>query len=129
MENFKLVFVRDVGVNNGIYEYDFYFSKNPDEFWGLGFDCQFANQDETLPDEKTYDNVLRLKTTIPFFCMQHNRCFSMQHVVNGIVAVAFEDISDYDEYPEPFRIVFKYGEDYDSVEEKLASRHQFFDEF
>ena len=53
----------------------------------------------------------------------------MQHVVNGIVAVAFEDISDYDEYPEPFRIVFKYGEDYDSVEEKLASRHQFFDGF
>jgi hypothetical protein len=50
----------------------------------------------------------------------------MQHVVNGIVAVAFEDITDYDEYPEPYRIVFEYGENIDSVEEKLASRSVLF---
>ena len=126
MEDLYLVFVRDVGRENDIYEYDFYFAHDPDAFWGSGFDAQFANQDEAIPDEKTYDKVLRLRTIIPFFCIQHNRCFSMQHVVNGIVAVAFEDITDYDEYPEPYRIVFDYGENINSVEEKLASRSVLF---
>ena len=43
-----------------------------------------------------------------------------------IIACAAEDISDYDEYPEPFRLVFHYGEEYKEVERKLAMRQQFF---
>lgn len=127
-EELYLVFVRDICVNEGIYEYDFYFAKDPDNFWGVGFDSEFANQDEAIPDEKTYDKVMRLRANIPFFCSQHNRCFSMQHIVDGIVSVAFEDIIDYDEYPEPYRIVFSYGETLKSIEDKLASRHTFFTE-
>jgi hypothetical protein len=50
----------------------------------------------------------------------------MSHVVDGILSVAFEDITDYEEYPEPYRLVFKYGETIYSVEEKLSGRHQFF---
>lgn len=124
-KNLHLVFMKEVGKSNGIdYEYDMYFSKTPDEFWGVGFDCEFAGHEEAIPDEKTYDTIIRLKTTIPFFCMQKNRCFSMMHMVNGVVAVAFEDISDYGEYPEPYRLVFKYGETLDSIEEKLAARNQ-----
>lgn len=117
--------MREVGkTNSATYEYDLYFSKTPDEFWGVGFDCEFAGHEETIPDESTYDEVIRLKTVIPFYCMQKNRCFSMMHMVNGVVCVAFEDISDYDEYPEPIRLVFKYGESYDSIEDKLAQRNQ-----
>jgi hypothetical protein len=128
MEKYKLVFVKKVGQIDSIYEYDFYFSENPDKFNGLGFDCEFANQMKVMPDPKTYGKVLRLKTNIPFYCMQNNNCFSMQHVKDGIVAVAFEDLSDYDDYPEPYRIVFKFGEEYSSVEAKLASRQQLFSE-
>ncbi len=124
----KLVLVNEVGVNGDLHEYDFYFSNTPEKFWGFGFDCDYANQDEVIPDKKTYNEVLRLKTTIPFFCMQKNRCFSMSHVVDGILCVAFENISDYDDYPEPYRVVFQFGEEFSSVEKKLADRHQFFSE-
>lgn len=128
MEGLYLVFVNELCVNDGIHEYEFYFAKDIDAFWGIGFDADFANKDEVIPDEKTYDKVLRLRTNIPFFCSQNNKCFSMQHIVDGVIAVAFEDITDYEDYPEPYRIVFQYGEEYNSVEEKLASRQQFFAE-
>ena len=49
-------------------------------------------------------------------------------MVDGIIACAWEDISEYEEYPEPYRLVFNFGEKYDSVESKLAQRHQFFSE-
>lgn len=128
MNELYLVFVNEICVKGDIHEYEFYFAKNPDAFCGIGFDADFANKDEVIPDEKTYDIVVRLKSTIPFFCMQKNKCFSMQHVVDNVIAVAFEDITDYEEYPEPYRIVFQYGESYDSVEEKLAGREQKFEE-
>ena len=128
-DNLRLVYIKDVGLSNSeIKEYDFYFAEDPDIFWGHGFDVEFANQGITLPNKDTYDLVLRLKTIYPLFCMQHNNCFSMQHVVNKVVAVGFEDISEYDDYPTPYRLVFKYGEDYKSVETKLAGRNQFFSE-
>ena len=50
----------------------------------------------------------------------------MQDCVDGIVALAWEDMSNYEEYPEPIRLVFKYGENIESVEDKLAQRSQFF---
>lgn len=126
----KLIFVRPIGENSiGYYEYDFYFTDNSDEVWGEDWEVDYPNQIENmLPDEKTYTDIIRLKTQIPFFCIQFNNCFSMQHVVDGIVSICFEDISDYESYPEPYRIVFQYGEDFHSIENKLASRHQFFDE-
>ena len=50
-------------------------------------------------------------------------------MIDGIIACAWEDISEYEEYPEPFRLVFNYGEKYASVEAKRAQRHQFFSEY
>ena len=123
-----LVFVDLVGKDEEVYNYDFYFSKNPDTFWGIGFDCEFANQDIPEPDPKTYDEVKRVRTLIPFFLAQKNRCFSMKHVVDGVISVAFEDISDYDEYPEPYRIVLHFGDTLESVEEKLSGRQVFFND-
>jgi hypothetical protein len=51
----------------------------------------------------------------------------MRYAVEDIISLAFEDISEYDEYPEN-RIVLHFGEDYKSVETKFAVRHQFFAE-
>jgi hypothetical protein len=124
-----LVYIKPIGVDsNEWYEYDFYFSKTPETFWCEGFDCDFADQTDILPEDGTFDEVKRLRTMIPLFCMQHNKCFSMSHVISGVLCVAFEDISDYDEYPEPFRLVLKYGMGYSEVEAKLAERHQLFSE-
>lgn len=123
----KLVYVSPIGKDvSDWYEYDFYFSKNPDIVWGYGWDCEFAAQEEIgPPDKSTYNSILRLKTIIPFQCAQNNNSYGMRYAVEDIISLAFEDISEYDEYPDD-RVVLHFGEDYKSVETKLALRHQLF---
>ena len=129
-DNLKLVYVNPIGKNSsGWFEYEFFFSKTPDIVWGQDWNVPSpASCGDMKPDETTYNVVKRLKSNIPFSCAQKNSCFSMQDMIDNIIACAWEDISDYDEFPEPYRIVFQFGEEYSSVETKMASRSQFFDE-
>ena len=124
-----LAYVNPIGDNSiEWYEYDIYFTKTPDIVWGYGWDCEFAAQgDIEPPDKQTYSLVKRIKTNIPLQCAQNNNSYGMRYAVEDIISLAFEDISEYDEYPEN-RIVLHFGEDYKSVETKFAVRHQFFAE-
>ena len=44
----------------------------------------------------------------------------------NIVALGWEDITNYESYPEDGRLIFNFGESYISVENKLSKRHQLF---
>lgn len=123
-EGLKLVYVNPIGRNAiGEYEYDFFFAKEPSLVWGENWDEPFALfGGDMKPYKYSYDEIRRVVVDIPFACAQQNSCFSMKHCFEGCVALCYEDINDYDEYPEPYRIVFQYGEDIDSVTEKLSSR-------
>lgn len=123
-----LVYVKKVGINSmDVYEYDFFFSKDPDNVWGADWNeaCPLACADMT-PDESLYDNVKRIATTIKFSCAQENTTYSMQDMIDGCVCCAYENIEDLDTYPEPYRIVFQFAEKYEDVLDKLAGRGQFF---
>lgn len=127
-DNLSLVYVRPIGVNsNNFFEYEFFFSENPETVWGEDWNvtCPSACADLTPPSEQ-YSLVKRLKTIIPLQCVQENSCFSIADSIDDIIALCFEDINGYEEYPEPYRLVFKFGEVYDEVEKKLAGRHQLF---
>ena len=50
----------------------------------------------------------------------------MADVQDGILALAFENISGYEVYPEPYRIILKYGETYSRVTEILNGREIIF---
>ena len=78
------------------------------------------------PYDYTYISTYRLKTTIPFSVAQENSCFPMRFTKYGLIALCYENISDYDEYPEPYRIVLHFGEEFDEVEKKLSRRQVFF---
>ena len=131
-DNSYLVFVERLTEqpnSNGMYLYDFFFSETPEIVWGVDWDqqCPAACDIENLrPEKTTYNEIKRLSTIIPFTTAEDNSCFSMQDMVDGIFVCAWEDISEYEDYPEPFRLIFKFGEDFNSVEDKLAQRHQFF---
>ena len=127
--NAYLVYVNPIGINSvGWYEYDFYFSETPNIVWGYGWDCDFAAQEEIQPpDKQTYSFIKRLKTIIPFQCIQNNNSYGMRYAIDDIISLCFEDISEYDEYPDN-RVVLHFGEKYESVENKLALRHQLFSE-
>ena len=64
-----------------------------------------------------------MKTTIEFDLIQDNRCFSFKQAMDGVVSLCFENIDDYDEYPEDGRLVFMFGEPLEEVQRKLAIKN------
>lgn len=127
-DNLYLVYIEPIGKNSlDMYEYDFLFSETPDIVWADDWAEQCPSAcDNVRPDESMISLTRRLTTIIPFGLAQKNSCFSMQDCVDGIISLAWEDMSEYEEYPEPIRLIFSFGEKYDSVEDKLAQRSQFF---
>lgn len=131
-ENLYLVYVEKlytVPNAKGMYEYEFFFSETPEVVWGIDWNQQCpssCDRDNMRPDPSSYNVIERLYSIYTIIGIEDNSCFSGQDMIDGIVACAWEDISEYDEYPEPIRLVFNFGESYASVENKLALRHQFF---
>ena len=119
-----LVYVDKVGEHSdGNIEYDFYFSKEPDTVWGIDWAEQCPSACANVePEPNGIHAKLRVVCNIPLGVAQKNSCFSMQDCIDGIIALAWEDIREYSEYPEPYRIVMKFGETYERVAVKLESR-------
>ena len=73
-----------------------------------------------VEDEYIYE-VHTVKTKIKLDLAQDNCCFSMSDILDGICALGWENVDEYDEYPEDRgRLFFKFGETLETVEEKLA---------
>ena len=53
--------------------------------------------------------------------IQESDSFAMWDAVDGIIAMAWENLEGYDEYPEK-RLFFEFGEKIDSVESKLYEK-------
>ena len=127
-DKLSLVYVNPIGVNaQGLNEYEFFFSESPETVWAgdWNIECPSACSD-IKPDEEMYSLVERIETIVPLKCAQENCCFSMADVQDGILALAFENISGYEVYPEPYRIILKYGETYSRVTEILNGREIIF---
>ena len=118
-----LCFVRLIGEeNDGYYRYEFIFTDNPDEVFGDDWEYKPAGLvNNLIPSDEYITEIHIAKTKIKFDLIQDNNCFSMQDCLDGIVALAFENIDGYDEYPEDRgRLFFMFGESLDEVENKLA---------
>ena len=123
-----LLFVKLIGEeSDGYYRYEFIFTDNPDEAWGENFEfkpCCLVN--ELMPYDEYITEIHIIKTKIKFDLIQNNCCFGMQDCMDGIVAVACENMDSYENYPEDGRLVFMFGETLDDVERKLAMKHILF---
>ena len=125
-----MVYIEPIGLNShDMFEYDFLFSETPDIVWGEDWAEQCpAACDNMRPGSDMITEIRRLTTIIPFGLAQRNTCFSMQDCIDGIIPLAWEDLSEYEDYPEPIRLVFKFGEGIAEIEDQLARRHQFFND-
>ena len=119
-----LGFIKLVGEeSDGYYRYEFIFTDSPDEFWGENFEYKPAGLvNDLMPSEEYITEVHTIKTKIKFDLIQNNMCFGLQDAMDGIVAIAFENIDEYESYPEEGRLFFMFGESYDDVERKLAMK-------
>ena len=118
----KLGFIRLIGEeSDGYYRYEFIFTNNINEFWGENFEykpCCLCNG--LTPDDKYISEIHIVKMKIKLDLIQNNCCFSFSDATDGIIAIAWENMDSYDEYPEEGRIFFMFGETLNDVEDKLA---------
>ena len=80
--------------------------------------CGLIN--EIMPNEEYITEVKTVRTHMKLNLIQDSACFSMQDCMDGIVALAWEDISEYEEYPSEGRICIFFGENINDVGRKLA---------
>lgn len=120
-----LGFIRLIGEeNDGYYRYELIFTDNPDEFWGDDWEYKPAGLVNTIiPSDEYITEIHILKTKLKLDLIQDNMCFSMQDCMDGIVALAYENMDSYENYPEDGRLYFMFGETFNEVERKLALKN------
>lgn len=121
MGDLFLVYVHELDKNwNGEFVYEFIFSDDLDVN-GEDWDLYPSSGNALPPDSHFVKKVGRLESHYKFECIQNSDTFAVWDAVDGVVALAWEDINDYDEYPER-RIAFKFGEPISEVEDKLYEK-------
>ena len=123
-----LIYVKPMCKNtDGTYEYDFFFSKTPEYAWGADWDVDSpASNGDLTPDATTYSKTRRIKTNLPLKTLEETSCYSMEYATYGILALAWIDIENLDEYPEHGRLTMYFGESEKEIEEKLETYDWFF---
>lgn len=120
-----LGFINYVGEeNDGLKRYELIFTNNKEEFWGEDWDYQPAGLITDLkPLDEYITEIHHLKGKINLDLVQKNCCFSMQDCIDGICALAWENLDGYEEFPEEGRLVLHFGETIDDVETKLSQKN------
>lgn len=123
---YKVVYINYVGKDiDNLNVYQFLLSADTEntfsDGWGEKPSANISN-DILMIDSDMYEYVKELKTDIKLDLAQDNSCFSMQDCRDNIIALAYENIDEYDEYPEDGRIVIHFGDTIDKVESSLSKR-------
>jgi hypothetical protein len=119
----KLIYINHVGSNfRDLNIYEFIFSDVVEDVEGDDWDYYPAsNGDVTPPPVKFIKMVGVLETEINLDVIRDSDKFSVWDAVDGVVALAYENLEDYPEYPD-HRLIFKFGEDLNTVKETLFTR-------
>jgi len=117
-----LIFINEIGKNwKGEFIYEFLFSNSTEGVDGEAWDEYPASGKPEPPSQQFIKAVGLLTSEIKFDIIQKSDTFSVWDAVDGVIALAWENIDDYDEYPES-RIFFKFGDTLEDVEDKLYER-------
>ena len=118
----KLVYINKIGKNwKGNYIYEFLFSDIVKDIDGEGWDSYPSSGNPEPPEGRFIKETGLLNTTLKLDLVQESDSFAMWDAVDGVVAMAWENMEGYDEYPEK-RLFFSFGEDIESVNDKLYEK-------
>jgi hypothetical protein len=118
----KLVYINEVGedwTGNNIYE--FLFADEIENIDGDDWDALPASGRPSPPSSDFILKVGKLTSELKFDLVQKSDTFAVWDAVDGVVALGWEDISEYDEYPDT-RLYFDFGIDIKEVEDKLYEK-------
>ena len=118
----KLVYINKVGQNwKGNFIYEFLFSDILKDIDGEGCDSYPASNNPEAPQQKFIKKTGALVDDLKLDIVQESDSFAMWDAVDGIIALAWENLEGYEEYPDK-RLFFSFGEEIDSVESKLYEK-------
>lgn len=119
MNDLYLIYINKIGTDyKGNYLYDFIFSDKKTGIDGQDWDLAPSSGRAEPPNEIYIKKVGRLETELNFDVVQDSTTFAVWDAVDGIVALAYENIDEYESYPEK-RLFFHFGETYEVVTNKL----------
>lgn len=120
--NEVLVYVKPANkLNDGTYEYELFYSNTPEIVWGPDWDIDSpVSCGDITPDDTTYSEIEKIRTTLPLKTVEETSCYSMEYAINKVVALAWVDIENLEEYPtEEGRCVLHFGDDKEKVNNTL----------
>ena len=119
MTDLKLIYVLPVGKNwKDEYIYEFIFSDTLTNVDGEDWDSYPASGKPSAPHKSFISAIGRLTSEMKFDVIQNSDTFSVYDAIDGVIALGWENIDDYDQYPE-FRICFGFGIDIKKVKDIL----------
>ena len=125
MDNLFLIYINKIGLNwKGEYIYEFIFADDIKDVDGEGWDSYPASSTPEPPETKFIQEVGTLKATLNLDVIQDSQSFAVWDAVDGIIALAWENLDDYEEYPDS-RISFNFGEEKNKVTETLYEKDLF----
>lgn len=119
-----LIYVNELGPNyKGDNIYEFIFTNNLADIWGESWESKPSNGYPLPPNIDHVSKVGVLKNDkISMSVIQNSDYFSMVDAIDGIIALSWENEDDEIDYNHQKRLVFKFGDDEQSVKDKLYER-------
>jgi hypothetical protein len=125
MDNLFLIYINKIGQNwKGEYLYEFIFADNIKDVDGEGWDAYPASSTPEPPETKYIQEVGTLKATLNLDVIQDSQSFAVWDAVDGIIALAWENLDNYEEYPDS-RLSFNFGAEKNKVTETLYEKDLF----
>jgi len=122
MNNLYLIYVNLVGKDyQENYIYEFIFSDSIVDIDGPYWDSYPASNRPEPPNTTFIKKVGRLESELKLDVIQHSDTFAVYDSIDGIIGLAWENIDDYDSYPNN-RICFHFGDKIKDVEGKLYEK-------
>ena len=122
MKDLYLIYVNHVGKNyKGNHIYEFIFSDTTSGIDGEEWDTFPASGRPEPPHEIFIKYVGKLDSNLKLDVVQNSDTFAVWDAVDGVIALAWENVNAYDSYPE-HRLCFKFGESVKEVENKLYEK-------
>lgn len=122
MKELFLIYVNELGEDwKGDLIYEFIFSNTTENVEGEDWDVYPASGQPEPPKVSFVKRVGKLESKFKLSLIQNSDTFAVWDAIDGVIALAWEDISEYEEYPDK-RIAFHFGELLSEVEGKLYEK-------
>jgi len=119
MKKLFLIYINVLGENwRGQNVYEFLFSDTTEDVDGEFWDKFPAAGNPEPPHSRFVKLVGILTTDKTLEVLQDSDTYAMWDGMDGVISIAWEDLSEYEVYPDK-RLFFRFGEEIEVVKEKL----------